>query len=553
LTELARIPADVSRRIVVLASVAAVLAAACATLPQTDVSFGRGRQFVPQVVDWQDNVGVDPALAVTKDGAPYVSYLGFNQVLKKGEVSLPRPVGAPWLPGVLLADQQNGMWNRGAVAMPLDPPANVHVPFGPQTLGSLKTLTPQNVNGTDVAVDDAGNASVVWTGDDGVWYASAGATASTVEQVYKYGFAIKQAGPIGSPSIALDAGGNPIVAFGVATSKEEIRVATKSGDTWNVQTIAETRMCGGCAGPGPTKIVETADGPLVLYVDQSRHAVLAASERGKGWSVQQVEGGVTGDGLDLAVGADGTPVATYDSGSGEIHVATLSGGSWTAVKVGSADTEGAVPQQTGVAVDDSGTIYVAWVLGGAIQLVSSSDGTSFTEIATKGTRNGQFPTVGVTGDGAKVFLAWYEPQQQDLQFGTFGETGSLAIAATSPPPFNTAAPATSGPPVKCPNGALQVTAPSGAATSGFAETTLTGSSKQPVEVCFDNQDTGITHNFEISKAQGDFSGSIFAPPANATITGPAQTVYDVGKVASGQYFYYCFIHPTTMTGTLTVK
>jgi hypothetical protein len=289
-------------------------------------------------------------------------------------------------------------------------------------------------------------------------------------------------------------------------------------------------------------------------VDQSQHAVLAVSQRGTGWSVQQVEGGVTGDGLDLAVGADGTPVATYDSGSGEIHVATLSGGSWTAVKVGSADTEGAVPQQTGVAVDDSGTIYVAWVLGGAIQLVSSSDGTSFTEIATKGTRNGQFPTVGVTGDGAKVFLAWYEPEQQDLQFGTFGETGSLAIAATSPPPFNTAAaPATSGPPVKCPNGALQVTAPSGAATSGFAETTLTGSSKQPVEVCFDNQDTGITHNFEISKAQGDFSGSIFAPPANATITGPAQTIYDVGKVASGQYFYYCFIHPTTMTGTLTVK
>jgi plastocyanin len=553
LTELARIPADVSRRIVVLASVAAVLAAACASLPLAEVNFGRGRQFVPQVVDWQDNVGVDPALAVTKDGVPYVSSFGFNQVLKEGEVALPRPVGAPWLPGVLLADYQNGLWNRGAVAEPLDQPANVHAPFGPQTIASLKTLTPQNVNGTDVAVDDAGNANVVWTGNDGVWYASAAPTASTAEQIYKYGFAIKRAGPIGSPSIALDSGGNPMVAFGVVTSKHEVRFATKSGDTWNVQTIATARACGSCSGPGLTKIVQTSDGPLVLYVDQAKHAVMAATQQGTGWTTQQVEGNVTGDGLDLAVNADGTPVATYASGSGEIRLATLSGGSWSVTKVGSADTEGAVPQQTGVAIDDSGTIYIAWVLGGAIQLVSTSDGKSFTEIATKGTRNGQFPTVGVTGDGSKVFLAWYEPAQQDLQFGSFGETGSLAIAATSPPPFNTAAPATSGPAPTCPNGALQLTAPTGAGAAGFAETTLAASAKKPIEICFDNQDPSVTHNVEISKTPGDFTGSIFAPASNAGITGPAQTTYDVGKVASGQYSYYCFFHPTTMTGTLTVK
>jgi hypothetical protein len=222
-------------------------------------------------------------------------------------------------------------------------------------------------------------------------------------------------------------------------------------------------------------------------------------------------------------------------------------------KVGSADTEGSVPQQTGVAVDDSGTIYIAWLLGGAIQLVSTSDGKSFTEIATKGTRNGQFPTVGVTGDGSKVFLAWYEPAQQDLQFGSDGETGSLAIAATSPPPFNTGAPATSGPPAKCPSGALQLTAPSGAGVGGFAETSLDASAKKPIQICFDNEDSTVTHNVEVSKTQGDTTGSIFAPASNAGITGPAQTTYDVGKVASGQYFYYCFFHPTTMTGTLTVK
>jgi len=125
--------------------------------------------------------------------------------------------------------------------------------------------------------------------------------------------------------------------------------------------------------------------------------------------------------------------------------------------------------------------------------------------------------------------------------------------STSPPPFNTAVPATTGPAPTCPNGALQVTAPSGAGVGGFSETSLDASAKKPIQICFDNQDTGITHNVEVSKTQGDFSGSIFAPPANAGVTGPGQTTYDVGKVPSGQYFYYCFFHPTTMTGTLTVK
>jgi plastocyanin len=542
----------VSRRIAVLASVAAVLTAACATLPQTEVDFGRGRQFVPEVVDWQDDVGRDPALAVTAGGTPYVSYVGFNQVLEQGQVALPRPVGAPWLPAVLLADQQDGLWNRGAVAMPQDPPANVHVPFGPQTLASLKSLTPDNVNGTDLALDDQGNADVVWTGDDGVWFASAAPTSSTVEQVYDYGFPLKKAGPIGSPSIALDPDGNPMVAFGVASSRQEIRFATKRGDRWRVDTIAIAGACGSCPGPGPTKIAETADGPLVVYADEAAHAVVALSQRGNRWVPQQIEGGVTGAGLDLAVNADGAPAVTYDTGSGEIHLATLSGGSWSTATVGSADTEGTVPQQTGVAVDDSGTIYVAWVLGGAIQLVTG-DGKNFTQLPTKGSRNGEFPTVGVTGDGSKVFLAWYEPQQQDLQFGTYGESGGLAIAATSPPPFNTSAPTTSGPAPSCPKGGLQLTAPSGAAASGFSETTLETSAAQPIEICFDNQDSGTTHNVEVSEKAGDFSGSVFAPPGNATVTGPGSEVYDVGKVKPGQYFYYCFVHPTTMTGTLTVK
>jgi plastocyanin len=37
------------------------------------------------------------------------------------------------------------------------------------------------------------------------------------------------------------------------------------------------------------------------------------------------------------------------------------------------------------------------------------------------------------------------------------------------------------------------------------------------------------------------------------ITGPAQELVDVPSQSAGAYFYQCVVHPTTMTGTLTVK
>ncbi|MEA2438573.1 MAG: hypothetical protein QOF65_3129, partial [Thermoleophilaceae bacterium] len=76
---LARIPADVSKRIILGFSVAALLGAACSTLPQATVSYGKGTQFIPYVADNLDDVGLGSAVALDKDGVPYVSYLGFTE------------------------------------------------------------------------------------------------------------------------------------------------------------------------------------------------------------------------------------------------------------------------------------------------------------------------------------------------------------------------------------------------------------------------------------------------------------------------------------------
>ena len=68
----------------------------------------------------------------------------------------------------------------------------------------------------------------------------------------------------------------------------------------------------------------------------------------------------------------------------------------------------------------------------------------------------------------------------------------------------------------------------------------------PTVIAFDNQDTA-PHNVSIyTESGGDalFQGEV--------ITGPDQIDYEVPPQEPGEYFFQCDVHPTTMTGTLTV-
>ena len=84
---------------------------------------------------------------------------------------------------------------------------------------------------------------------DGVDYGTtkAGGT-STVEQVFNYGTAVSLAGPISAPGIALDADGNPWVAFSVLGSGGlEVHAATLNGSKWTDQVVARDYFGGGPA------------------------------------------------------------------------------------------------------------------------------------------------------------------------------------------------------------------------------------------------------------------------------------------------------------------
>jgi plastocyanin len=99
---------------------------------------------------------------------------------------------------------------------------------------------------------------------------------------------------------------------------------------------------------------------------------------------------------------------------------------------------------------------------------------------------------------------------------------------------------------------LTVTAPEGASTTGFAETTLSVAADTPFTIHFINDDTAIPHNVQIFEGSTASGEPAWAPPGDALITGPDETDYEIPALSAGTYAFNCLTHPTTMVGTLTV-
>jgi len=97
---------------------------------------------------------------------------------------------------------------------------------------------------------------------------------------------------------------------------------------------------------------------------------------------------------------------------------------------------------------------------------------------------------------------------------------------------------------------VTVTAPTGAASSGFDPTTLEAKANTAFTLVFDNQDaTSGPHNVVIS----DPSGAAVSMGDTAFFSGPAKRNYAVPALPAGTYTFVCQVHPSTMKGTLEVK
>src|SRR5512132_1186195 len=278
-----------------LAFVLALGAAACAEPPTATVNLGSGVRFLPEVADSLNDAGRYPSIVTNPDGLPVVAYFGFEDKLEPGEVPITRPVGSPSIPGVLLATvSEQGFWTRGAIAMQAEIP-NVPIAFDPAF---------------EPSVADGDTYHAVWGSNAGLYYATgsldpATTTQAVVTQVTKT--------PGFGPSIAL-VGGKPWIAFYTsATSRGTVQLATPDGSAWSTDSIAEAAGCDTCR----TAVIDGANGPVVAYSNGGAGVQVATHDSENGWVSFEIDDAestavTVGEGLSGVATEDGFALSFYE-------------------------------------------------------------------------------------------------------------------------------------------------------------------------------------------------------------------------------------------------
>jgi len=154
------------------------------------------------------------------------------------------------------------------------------------------------------------------------------------------------------------------------------------------------------------------------------------------------------------------------------------------------------------------------------------------------------PVIDPATGKVKTFTGWRDPNYKPAPGATpFPDCYLNALTggsgASSPP----AASINPNAPV------VTITAPSGAATSGFDQTTLQAAANKGFTLVFDDQDPTVQHNFVIN----DPSGKTVPIGDTTPFLGPKKVSYAVPALPAGSYPFMCQVHPTTMKGTLVVK
>ena len=85
--------------------------------------------------------------------------------------------------------------------------------------------------------------------------------------------------------------------------------------------------------------------------------------------------------------------------------------------------------------------------------------------------------------------------------------------------------------------------------NAFETPAVSTAADTPFTLVFDNQDAANLHNVVVS----DPGGEVVDIGDNPFFTGPEQRSYNYPALDAGAYPFICQVHPTTMTGTLTVE
>jgi plastocyanin len=527
------------RKALPFAFVLALIAAACASQQHAEVEFGSGARFVPLVADSLNDAGRHVQVAIDQEGRPLVAYFAFAEETAEGVLPQTRPVGAPSIPGVLMATlNEDGIWTRGAIALQ-GQITGVDVPFNPAFDPVIADLTAENVTGFDIAVD-GDRFHAVWGSDAGAYYATGSTDPSTTEQVE-----IEQVTEMPPYGVSIGVvGSTPWIAYYTSNdASASVQIASSSGGGWDVQRIAPAPGCETCR-----TAVFDADGQAAVAYGVAGRGVFVATGGGEGgWGAEQVDS-ASGEGVSATTMSDGVAITYYD-GDAVVVATGAPGGSFDTAPVsdvaeGSAEEDGA---GTSVAVDDQGTTWVAWVDATNGVRFASSQGEAFEPIDTGAdTATGAMPSVAVTSDGATAYLAWYDTQHEDVFLGAHGEIEGLALAEPSPEPTPEPAAPVSEPEGDCTpvtDGVLEITAQG----LEFDTSCVEVAAGEPFTIAFTNEDPD-QHNVAIYPSPEELTDPLFR---GDIIGGPDTVEYPpVDPLDPGEYYFQCDVHPTTMNGTV---
>ncbi len=89
-----------------------------------------------------------------------------------------------------------------------------------------------------------------------------------------------------------------------------------------------------------------------------------------------------------------------------------------------------------------------------------------------------------------------------------------------------------------------------ARNSTFVQENLDFTANSRVTMRFVNEDRSVPHNFVLFRGEDASAPQIFR---GEVVTGPVETTYSFTAPGTGSYFFYCEVHPQTMTGTARVR
>jgi plastocyanin len=538
---------------------AAIVGTACAPQsapPNIPVNF-QGANYLTQVVDQTYDVGRSPSVTLDSSGNPSATYLLLEPHLAKGAIPPPLLANTPQPPSVVIASEAEGVWTRRNVT-----PNAAGGGKGTATEIGDKNGLYDGQSTVAMAADPDGFHHVVWSTPSGLFYAmdqkvqlqgnqTTLAFNGTPTQIVKT--------PVSGASIAVSDQGVPWIAF---ISNGKVEVASLSGSTWNVQKVDHTV---GAASPAHrTAITVISGSPVVAYPGTAgvtvatQSAALGTPGTSSAWTSSVVPSSTGALGLSITQSSS-QPVLSFISGSGDVDVAALAGGTWKVAKagaIGQAATGADISAfTTGLGADANGNVAVAWPdLSEQFIEVGQGSVSSLTFKATPiaESTGGWSPSLAISSDGKHAAVAWYNSINQHLNVATLVQ-GSPQIAIPSPNFSALPTPTAPGQLPCFPTGTttLSLTAPSGAAGTGFSTKCLAVRPGENFTVQFSNQDQA-PHNFAIytdSQATKLLGG---APSATDIVAPGAGTTYQVKALPEGTYFFRCDVHPTTMTGTFVV-